>query len=105
MFHVFSKKAPLAAGGKKIINFKTFLVEFRLNNINKEVFMKILPLILLVMLCLVFCSTNDHDAQANVVKEVKELTGVKFEQMSFTDTLAKALKENKILMIDNYTDT
>lgn len=90
---------------KKIIKFETFLVEFRLNNINEEVYMKILPLILLMMLCLVFCSTNQQDLQANVVKEVKELPGVKFEQMSFTDTLAKALKENKILMIDNYSDT
>ena len=70
--------------------------------------MKILSLILLVTLCLVFCSTNEQEPQATVVKEVKEIkeiTGVKFEQMSFTDTLAKALKENKILMIDNYTDT
>lgn len=67
--------------------------------------MKILPLILLVMLCLVFCSTNEQEPQATVVKEVKELTGVKFEQMSFADTLAKALKENKVLIIDNYTDT
>ncbi|MGD2092662.1 MAG: hypothetical protein PVH61_41230 [Candidatus Aminicenantes bacterium] len=67
--------------------------------------MKILPLILLMMLCLVFCSTSQQYLQANVVKEVKELPGVKFEQMSFTDTLAKALKENKILMIDNYSDT
>jgi hypothetical protein len=67
--------------------------------------MKILPPILLMMLCLVFCSTNHQEPQATVVKEVKEITGVKFEQMSFTDTLAKALEENKILMIDNYTDT
>jgi len=67
--------------------------------------MKILSLILLVTLCLVFCSTNHQEPQATVVKEVKELTGVKFEQMSLTDTLAKALKENKVLMVDNYTDT
>jgi hypothetical protein len=67
--------------------------------------MKILSLILLMVLCLVFCSTNEQDPQGTVVKEVKELTGVKFEQMSLTDTLAKALKENKVLMVDNYTDT
>lgn len=64
--------------------------------------MKILPLILLVMFCLVSCSTNDQEPQDTVVKEIP---GVKFEQMSLTDTLAKALNENKILMIDNYTDT
>jgi hypothetical protein len=67
--------------------------------------MKILPLILLVAVCLVFCSTKDQEPQDTVDEEVKELTGVKFEQMSLTDTLAKALKENKVLMIDNYTDT
>jgi hypothetical protein len=64
--------------------------------------MKILPLILLVTLCLVFCSTNDQGTQSTVIKE---LPGVKFEKMNFTGTLAKALKENKVLMIDNYTDT
>jgi hypothetical protein len=57
------------------------------------------------MFCLVFCSTNNQEPQGTVDEEVKELTGVKFEQMSLTDTLAKALKENKVLMIDNYTDT
>ena len=64
--------------------------------------MKILPLILLVTLCLVSCSTNHQEPQDTVVKEIP---GVKFEQLSFTDTLAKAQKENKLLMIDNYTDT
>lgn len=69
--------------------------------------MKILPLILLVALCLVFCSTNEQEPRDTVVKDtvIKEIPGVTFEQTSFTDTLAKARKENKILMVDNYTDT
>lgn len=68
----------------------------------KEVFMKVLPLILLMMLCLVFCSTKDQGTQGS---DIKELPGVTFEKMSLQDTLAKAQKENKVLMIDNYTDT
>lgn len=31
--------------------------------------------------------------------------GVKFEQKSFADILAKAQKENKLVMLDAYTDT
>ena len=31
--------------------------------------------------------------------------GVKFEQASFKDVLAKAQKENKIVLVDFYTDT
>jgi hypothetical protein len=66
--------------------------------------MKILPFILLLILVPVFgfSSTNGPEPQGTVVKESH---GVKFEQMSFTGTLAKALKENKLLMVDNYTDT
>jgi hypothetical protein len=31
--------------------------------------------------------------------------GVKFEQKGFADILAKAQKENKLIMLDAYTDT
>ena len=32
-------------------------------------------------------------------------SGVKFEKMAFEEVLAKALKENKQVMIDAYSDT
>jgi len=39
------------------------------------------------------CTTNENT----------ELPGVKFEQLTFTETLAKAQKENKTVMIDVYS--
>jgi hypothetical protein len=57
--------------------------------------MKTVTLILLT-LCIVFCSSG-------VPEPVEE--GVKFEQNNFTNTLSKAQKEDKLIMLDVYTDT
>lgn len=65
--------------------------------------MKTILLIFLMMLCLFFCSPTGDSTQQGT--EITELTGVTFERMSFQDTLAKALKDNKVLMVDAFTDT
>jgi hypothetical protein len=39
---------------------------------------------------------NDRDAG---------LSGVTFEQTTFKEALAKAQKENKLVLLDNYSDT
>ncbi len=62
--------------------------------------MKRLLLVLLMCCLMVSLSTagveDDHAAGPE---------GVKFEQKSFADILAKAQKENKLVMLDAYTDT
>ena len=54
-----------------------------------------------LLLGLVSCSP---DTEGNLENEGASLSGVQFEKLSYEETLAKAVKENKLVMIDVYSD-
>lgn len=62
--------------------------------------MKRLLLILLVCCLMVSLSATGIEGDHAAGPE-----GVKFEQKSFADILAKAQKENKLVMLDAFSDT
>jgi len=59
-------------------------------------------LLLVLLMCCLMVSLSATGIQGD---HAGGPVGVKFEQKSFKETLAKAQKENKLVMVDAYTDT
>ena len=59
-------------------------------------------LLLILFLCCLMVSLSSAGVES---KTAAGPEGVKFEQKSFAEILAKAQKEKKLVMLDAYTDT
>ena len=60
---------------------------------------------ILFLVTLMICTVFSLCAGSIPGDNEKDLPGVRFVHKSFEDTLVKAQKENKLVMLDAYTDT